>query len=53
MGDKPCYPDDIIERSGLSANRVLAGLTMLEIRGVIRRDSTRRVALNTAKTVKK
>lgn len=53
MGDKPCYPDDIIERSGLSANRVLAGLTMLEIRGVVRRDSTRRVALNTAKTVKK
>ncbi len=41
--------DDIIENTELSAAKVLSQLTILEIKGYIRRDSGRRVVLNTAK----
>lgn len=46
---KSCHVDDIIEQTGLSAARVLAQLTVLEIKGFIKRDTGRRVTLNTAK----
>lgn len=38
--------DDIIERTGLSTARVLAQLTVLEIRGFVRRSAGRRISLN-------
>ena len=41
--------DDIIEETGLPAAKVLAQLTILEIKGYIRREAGRRIALNTAK----
>ena len=46
---KSCHVDDIIEQTGLSAARVLAQLTVLEIKGFVKRDTGRRVTLNTAK----
>lgn len=41
--------DDIIEATGLGAAKVLSQLTVLEIKGFIRRDAGRRIVLNTAK----
>ena len=38
--------DDITERTGLSTSRVLAQLTVLEIKGFVRRETGRRFALN-------
>ena len=38
--------DDITDRTGLSTARVLAQLTVLEIRGFVRREAGRRFALN-------
>ena len=40
------HVDDITERTGLSTARVLAQLTVLEIKGIVRRESGRRFALN-------
>ena len=44
--------DDIIEATGLSAAAVLAQLTVLEIKGYVRRQAGRRFSLNTAKVRK-
>lgn len=41
--------DDIIASTGLSTARVLSQLTVLEIKGYVRRDPGHRVALNIAK----
>lgn len=41
--------DDIIEATGLGTAKVLAQLTVLEIKGFVRREAGRRVTLNTAK----
>ncbi len=41
--------DDIIETTGLPTATVLAQLTLLEIRGFVRRQAGRRVTLNTVK----
>ncbi|MBQ7896581.1 MAG: hypothetical protein IJ364_08535, partial [Oscillospiraceae bacterium] len=41
--------DDIIERSGLSAAKALSQLTILEIKGFVRREPGRRFSVNTAK----
>ena len=41
--------DDIIEATGLPTATVLAQLTVLEIKGFVRREAGRRIALNTAK----
>ena len=38
--------DDIIERSGISTAKVLAQLTILEIKGYVRRSAGRRISLN-------
>lgn len=46
---RSCHVDDIVEQTGLSAAVVLAQLTILEIKGFVRRDTGRRVTLNTAK----
>ena len=40
--------DDIIERTGLSTAKVLSQLTVLEIKGYVRRSAGRRISLNTA-----
>lgn len=40
------HVDDITDRSGLSVARVLAQLTMLEIKGLVRREAGRRFSLN-------
>ena len=48
--EKPAsHIDDIIASTGLSTARVLSQLTVLEIKGYVRRDPGRRVALNIAK----
>lgn len=39
------HVDDIVERSGLSVARVLAQLTVLEIKGYVRRETGRRFSL--------
>ncbi|MCI7741803.1 MAG: DNA-protecting protein DprA [Clostridiales bacterium] len=41
--------DDVIENTGLSTPKVLAQLTVLEIKGFIRREPGKRISLNTAK----
>ena len=41
--------DDIIETTNLSAAKVLAQLTILEIKGYVRRAAGRRVVLNLRK----
>lgn len=41
--------DDIIEQTGLSAAKVLAQLTVLEIKGYIKRDAGKRIFLNITK----
>ena len=38
--------DDIIESTGLSAAKVLSQLTILEIKGFVRRSAGRRISLN-------
>ncbi len=40
------HVDDIVERSGLGIARVLAQLTVLEIKGYVRREAGRRFSLN-------
>lgn len=45
--DKPSiHVDDIIERTGLSPARVLAELTMLQLKGYVRQESGKRFTLN-------
>ena len=44
------HTDDIIERTGLTAARVLSQLTVLEIKGFVRREPGKRISLNTAKS---
>ena len=46
---EPTHIDDIVETTGLGAAKVLAQLTVLEIKGYIRRESGRRVALKITK----
>lgn len=46
IGRGEAHIDDIIEETGLSAAKVLAQLTVLEIKGYIHRAAGRRVALN-------
>lgn len=41
--------DDIIEQTGLPTAKVLSQLTILEIRGIVRRGAARQLSLNTAK----
>ena len=41
--------DDIVEETGLGAAKVLAQLTVLEIKGIIRREAGRRIALKITK----
>ena len=41
--------DDIIEQTGLSTAKVLAQLTILEIKGFIRREAGKRIILNITK----
>ena len=41
--------DDVIENTGLSTPKVLAQLTVLEIKGFIKREPGKRISLNTAK----
>ena len=43
------HVDDIVEETGLGAAKVLAHLTVLEIKGYIRREAGRRVALKITK----
>lgn len=43
------HVDDIIETTGLGTATVLAQLTLLEIKGYVRRESGRRICLNIAK----
>ena len=43
------HVDDIVEETGLGAAKVLAQLTLLEVRGFIRREAGRRVALKITK----
>jgi DNA processing protein len=40
------HVDDIIERTGLSVARVLAGLTMMQLRGIVRQEGGKRFSLN-------
>ncbi len=48
--EAPSSPiDDVIETTGLSAAKVLAQLTVLEIKGLVCRVPGRRIAVNTAK----
>ena len=49
IGGGAPHIDDIIETTGLGTAKVLAQLTVLEIKGYIHRESGRRIALNTAK----
>ena len=46
---KASHVDDIIEETGLPAAKVLAQLTILEIKGFVRREAGRRIALNVVK----
>ncbi len=46
IGRGETHIDDIIETTGMSAAKVLSQLTILEIKGCIRRAAGRRVALN-------
>lgn len=41
-----CHIDEIIEKTGLSTAKVLAQLTILEIKGYVRRSAGRRISLN-------
>jgi len=43
---KDTHIDDLIERTGLSTAKVLAQLTILEIKGYVRRSTGRRISLN-------
>ena len=41
LTDGPAHIDDIVERTGLGAGQALASLTLLEVRGIVRRPSPR------------
>ncbi len=43
---KDTHIDDLIERTGLSTAKVLSQLTILEIKGYVRRSAGRRISLN-------
>ena len=45
LAEKPLTTDELIERSQLPAARVMASLTLLEIRGVVRCGHDKRVSL--------
>ena len=49
IGRGETHIDDIIEATGMSAAKVLSQLTILEIKGYIRRVAGRRVSLNITK----
>lgn len=49
IDSKASHIDDIIEATGLPTATVLAQLTVLEIKGFVRREAGRRISLNTAK----
>ena len=49
IDSRASHIDDIIEATGLSTATVLAQLTVLEIKGIVRREAGRRISLNTAK----
>ena len=49
IDSKSSHIDDIIEATGLPTATVLAQLTVLEIKGFVRREAGRRISLNTAK----
>ena len=49
IGRGETHIDDIIEATGMSAAKVLSQLTILEIKGFIRRVAGRRVSLNITK----
>lgn len=40
------HVDDIIEKTGMSPAKVLAGLTLLQLRGLVRQESGKRFSLN-------
>ena len=42
-----CHIDDLIESTGMSTAKVLANLTILEIKGYVQRSAGRRISLNT------
>ena len=42
-----CHIDDLIENTGMSTAKVLANLTILEIKGYVQRSAGRRISLNT------
>ncbi len=45
MGEKPMHVDDIIDLSGLAASRVLAALTMLQMKGYVAQSPGKRFSL--------
>ena len=49
LSDVPVYVDEIVEATGLPVSRVLAQLTLLEIKGFVRRDPGRYFALNSTR----
>lgn len=49
IGKNAVHIDDIIDATGLGTAKVLAQLTVLEIKGFVRREAGKRITLNTAK----
>lgn len=49
LGKDSQHVDDIIEKTGLPTARVLVQLTVLEIKGILRREPGRHIALNIVK----
>ena len=47
LTDGPRTTEELIEMTGISTARILSQLTILEIKGIIKRDEGRRVSLNT------
>ena len=45
MSEKPMHVDDIIDLSGLPVNRILAALTMLQMKGFVRQSPGKRFSL--------
>ncbi len=48
LAEKPLTADELIERSQIPANRVMASLTLLEVQGIIRCGTDKRMALTGA-----
>ncbi len=45
LAEKPLTADDLIERSQIPANRVMASLTLLEVRGILKCGTDKRMTL--------